>query len=383
MKTFFQEMPLAESIWTQLEKMDIEEPTDIQKQMIPEAMSGQDIVARSQTGTGKTLAFLLPILSKVNSEKKGLQAIIIAPSQELAMQIMDVLKKLTENYPIKHASLIGGANVKRQLERLKKEKPQIAVGTPGRILELLQLKKLKVHEVEIVAVDEADRMVDEQSAWEDFTKIAQRVGREAQYLFVSATIPTNFKEMVADFAPFIVSLEAEGGLLVQEISHLYLKVTERERIDLTRKLIHAEHIKKGIVFVNQIERLNEVVEKLAYRKIEVAPLSSEQSKIEREKAIKQFKEGTVHILVATDVASRGLDIDDVTHIIQLEAASHSNSYLHRAGRTGRMGKAGKVISLISDKDEYKLQKYSRDLKVEMNLVTLEKGQLKINKEATK
>ncbi|WP_413378719.1 helicase-related protein [Alkalihalobacillus sp. 1P02AB] len=220
-------------------------------------------------------------------------------------------------------------------------------------------------------------MIAEQSAWEDFTKIAQRVGRDSQYLFVSATIPEQFSHMVSDFAPFIVQLEADGDLLVEGIHHYVVKIDERDRVDTTRKLIHAEKIQKGIVFVNQLERLNETTEKLDYRGIKVAALSSEQSKHERERALKQFKEGEIHILVATDVASRGLDVDDVTHIIQLDPAADPDSYLHRAGRTGRMGKEGKVLTLMSHKDEYKIAKYMRELGIEIKEVKLGKGKLEI------
>ncbi|KMK77690.1 DEAD/DEAH box helicase [Alkalihalobacillus pseudalcaliphilus] len=370
---------LSEGILAALKEMGIEQLTEIQQKMIPEALEGQDIVARSQTGTGKTLAFLLPLLSKIQSEKKGLQALVVAPTQELAMQIVDVTRTLTAGTGIKLGAFIGGANINRQLDKLKKEKPQIAIGTPGRILELIDRKKLKVHEVEIVAIDEADRMVAEDEAWKNFTRIAKRVGRERQYLFVSATIPPGFHEMVQDFAPFIVQLESEGNLLVENVDHYYIKVEERNRIDTARKIIHADNIKKGIVFVNQLERLNETFDKLDYRGIKVAALSSEQNKQERERALKQFRDGDVHVLIATDVASRGLDVDDVTHIIQLDPASDPNSYLHRAGRTGRMGKDGIVLSLIAQKDEYKLAKYERELGATISEVNVSQGSLYLNK----
>ncbi|WP_413378717.1 DEAD/DEAH box helicase [Alkalihalobacillus sp. 1P02AB] len=156
MKQLFNEAPLPESVIEALTKLGVNEPTDIQAKMIPEALSGQDIVARSQTGTGKTLAFLLPLLSKISKDKKGLQALIVAPTQELAMQIVEVTRILTPGTGLKVGAFIGGANINRQLDKLKKEKPQIAIGTPGRLLELIERKKLKVHEVEIVAIDEAD-----------------------------------------------------------------------------------------------------------------------------------------------------------------------------------------------------------------------------------
>ncbi|MFC0559534.1 DEAD/DEAH box helicase [Halalkalibacter alkalisediminis] len=359
-----------------LTEQGVSEPTDIQAKMIPEALQGQSLIARSQTGTGKTLAFLLPALAKIEKDKKGLQVVVLAPTQELAMQVVEVAKSLTKNEPIEVGSYIGGANIKRQVEKLKKQKPQLAIGTPGRLLELIEMKKLKLHEVQVVAVDEADRMMAEHSSWEATMQIAKRAGRDTQFLFVSATIPKDFAQQVADAAPFVVELQAEGGLVnTESVDHLFIRVDERDKIDVARRLIHAENIEKGIVFVNQLDKVSETAEKFSYKGIKTLALSSEQSKHEREHALKSFHKGETHILVATDVAARGLDVDDVTHIIQLDPPASPDSYLHRAGRTGRMGKSGSVITFIDRKDEYKLDKYRRDLKVKLEERILARGKL--------
>ncbi|ARK31885.1 DEAD/DEAH box helicase [Halalkalibacter krulwichiae] len=359
-----------------LREQGIQEPTDIQSKMIPEALEGQSLIARSQTGTGKTLAYLLPALTKIDVAKKGLQVIVLAPTQELAMQVVDVAKSLTEKEPIIIGSYIGGANIKRQVEKLKKQKPQLAIGTPGRLLELIEMKKLKLHEVQVVAVDEADRMMAEHSSWEATIQIAKRAGRETQFLFVSATIPKDFSEQVAAAAPFVVQVEAEGGLVhTENVDHLYIRADERDKIDVARRVIHAENIEKGIVFVNQLEKVAETAEKFSYKGIKALALSSDQSKHEREHALKSFHKGETHILIASDVAARGLDIDNVTHIIQLDAPANSDSYLHRAGRTGRMGKSGKVLTIVDRKSEYKVDKYRRDLKIELKETMLTRGNL--------
>ncbi|WP_332634257.1 DEAD/DEAH box helicase [Halalkalibacter flavus] len=359
-----------------LKNIGVTDPTDIQAKMIPEALEGQSLIARSQTGTGKTLAFLLPALAKIEKDKKGLQVVVLAPTQELAMQVHEVAKSLTKEESIEIGAFIGGANIKRQVEKLKKQKPQLAIGTPGRLLELIEIKKLKLHEVKVVAVDEADRMMAERPSWEATMQIAKRAGRETQFLFVSATIPKDFSEQVADAAPFVVQIEAEGGLLnTEQVKHLFIRVDTRDKIDTARRLIHAEKIEKGIVFVNQLEKLAETAEKFSYKGIKALALSSDQGKQEREHALQSFRKGDTHILVATDVAARGLDVDDVTHIIQLDPPASPDSYLHRAGRTGRMGKAGTVITLMDRKNEYKLEKYKRDLKIELEERYLSRGQL--------
>ncbi|MCM2675436.1 DEAD/DEAH box helicase [Shouchella plakortidis] len=264
------------------------------------------------------------------------------------------------------------------MDKLKKQKPHIAVGTPGRILELIQLKKLKLKDVLCVTVDEADRMLAEKSSWDAVTEISKRIGRDKQFLFVSATIPETLSEKTATFAPFTVQIEATGQLVnTEQVSHYYVECEARDKIDTVRKLIYAEDIQKGIVFVNQLERLTETTEKFKYRGLKAASLSSDSSKQEREKVLKAFRQGELHILVATDIAARGLDVDDVTHIIQLDAPSEADSYLHRSGRTGRVGKSGRVITLLEKRQAYKVEQLKRDLNITLQKAGLKKGRLEI------
>lgn len=374
MSQIFQSELLPDYLKQAVAQMDITEPTDIQQKMIPEALEGQSIIARSQTGTGKTLAYLLPALARVEQAQPGLQTIILAPTQELSMQIYDVAKQLVSEQPIHVASFIGGANIKRQLEKLKKQKPQVVIGTPGRLLELVELKKLKLKDVKTVIVDEADRMFGEASSWKPVTEIAKRTGREKQFLFVSATIPPDLAEKTADFAPFMIELLAEGNVInIENVSHFYIESEARDKIDTVRKLIHAESIQKGVVFVNQLDRLAETTEKLKFRGIKAASLSSDSNKIEREKTLKAFRSAEVHVLVATDLAARGLDVSDVTHIIQLDAPKDSASYLHRAGRTGRAGKTGQVFTLLEPNQAYKLNQLDKELEITLSQAILKQG----------
>lgn len=355
----------------------ITSPTPIQEAAIPEALNGKNLILRSQTGSGKTLAYVLPILAKINLEKQATQALIIAPSQELAVQIETVIKETSEQTGLSCMAFIGGANINRQVEKLKKKKPQIAVGTPGRILELVRIKKLKLNDIGFYVIDEVDRLVLEDKAWSEVEELGKRIGNEAQFLFVSATAPEQLEKKLRSFVPELNRIEAEGSLLPANVDHIGVKIEARDRIDIARKIIHAEQIKKGIVFVNQLEKLTETIEKFRYRQIAAVSLSSESNKQEREAAIAAMKSGEATILVATDVAARGLDVDGITHIIQLETPNEASSYLHRAGRTGRMNRSGKVISLFEQRELYKKDKYERHLGINISMATLQRGQLKL------
>ncbi|MED3648763.1 DEAD/DEAH box helicase [Halalkalibacterium halodurans] len=371
----FQQWPIGEPFLEALTNQGITEPTEIQQQVIPEALDGQNLIVHSQTGTGKTLAYLLPLLTKTEELPEQTQALILAPTQELAMQIVEVAKQLTATTSITVLPLIGGANLKRQVEKLKKKKPHVAVGTPGRILELMEMKKLKVPHVKMIVVDEADRMMEETSAWNAFENVAKRIGNEAQYLFVSATFASRFTELVAPYVPFIETVSAQGNTVQQAVNHWFIRCEKRERMDVVRKLIHHENIQRGIVFVNRLEHVAETTAKLQFKGIKAVALSSDQTKQERERALHQLKTSEAQVLIASDVAARGLDVDDVSHVIQLEPPTTSEVYVHRAGRTGRMGKEGTVITLTSEREMYKLEKIEKGLNLSFEERVLSHGKL--------
>ncbi|MFB4210536.1 DEAD/DEAH box helicase [Shouchella sp. JSM 1781072] len=358
-----------------LEKKNITEPTPIQQAVIPKALKGESVMFRSQTGSGKTLAYVLPLLAAIEADQQTIQAVIVAPSQELAVQIESVIKEVTAQTTLSSMAFIGGANVNRQVEKLKKSKPHIAVGTPGRLMELIRLKKIKLANVRMFVLDEVDRLVEEQESWKDVEELGKRLGYNVQGLFASATIPKGLEDKLKVFSPNVEKLEENTSTLPEQIEHLAVMIEERDRIDTVRKIVHAEEIKKGIVFVNHLDRLNETVEKLRYRKIEAVALSSEQTKTDREQAIARFKSGAASILVATDVAARGIDIEKVSHIIQLDASRSFESYLHRAGRTGRVQEDGKVISLLNGQERYLKEKYEKYLNIRVNEVFLKNGTL--------
>lgn len=367
---------LPSFIVEKLHEKNIVEPTHIQKEMIPLALQGENVVGRSKTGTGKTLAFLLPALSKINMQNNNIQVLILAPTQELAMQLVHVTREYIDE-SMKVGAFIGGANMKRQLERLRKEKPQIAIGTPGRVLQLIETRKLKIHDVQIVIIDEGDELAKENAAWKAVEQISHRVKKSTQFLFTSATTSPSFLKKIGRLGRKITHVESSKQLIPTEhVDHLYIQVEERDKIDVARRLIHAENITKGMIFVNELQRVKEIVEKLAYKGIKIAQLSSKSTSQQRERVLAQFHREHIHILVATDVLARGLDVADVTHIIQLDAPADANSYLHRAGRTGRMEKSGRVITLINENEKYKLQRYEKELHIQLTEKVLSHGKIR-------
>ena len=345
------------------QKWSFEKEMKIQTEMIPAMLEGKDIVAESPTGSGKTLAYTLPILNKVDGSKKATQALIVAPSQELAMQIVEVIREWTIGSDITVQQLIGGANSARQIEKLKK-KPTIVVGTPGRLNELVRSGKLKLKEIETVVLDECDQLLSREyrvvvksfidgAAW----------GR--QVIVVSATI-TEEIELVAErmmHEPIRIKItpediEQEGGKVV----HSFIKVDERDKTDLLRRLANFENV-HGLAFVNNIDQVLMKENKLKFKDAAIVSLHSEMKKDERKKALDAFRKGEARILIATDVAARGLDISGLTHVIHVDVPRTIEQYTHRSGRTGRAGADGEVLTLLSYKDEKDYKKFIRDMKL--------------------
>src|SRR5690606_15369276 len=310
--TFVNELsPMWQEKW---EKAGFETAMPIQEQMIPEMLAGNDIVAESPTGSGKTLAYVLPILERVNPEKQAIQAMIVAPSQELSMQIVNVLREWTEGTDVTVTQLIGGANMQRQLEKLKK-KPTIVVGTPGRLNELVKSKKLKMHEIRILVLDEGDQLMarEHRGIMKD---LIEKTQHERQLVLVSATI-TEEIELVAERLmqhPTRLKVTAEDLPMFGKVTHSFIKVDERDKTELLRSLSHIPGM-KGLAFVNNLDQLLMKENKLKFRDAKIVTLHSEMKKDERKKALDAFRKGEVAVLIATEVAARGLDIDKVTHVI--------------------------------------------------------------------
>lgn len=341
-------------------KWNFERTMKIQDEMIPAMLEGKDIVAESPTGSGKTLAYVLPILNKVDGSKKKTQALIVAPSQELAMQIVEVIRDWIAGTDITVQQLIGGANSARQIEKLKK-KPTIVVGTPGRLNELARSNKLKLKEIDTVVLDECDQLLSREYrvVIKSFIEGAA-YGR--QVVVVSATITDEIKLVASRmmFEPVHIEIKPEDMVEVGKVAHSFIKVDERDKTDMLRRLASIEGV-RGLAFVNNIDQVLMKETKLKYKDAKVVTLHSDMKKEERKKSLDDFRKGEARILIATDIAARGLDIEGLTHVIHVDVPHTIEQYTHRSGRTGRAGADGEVLTLLAYKDEKTYKKLLREL----------------------
>lgn len=343
-------------------KWKFEKTMKIQEEMIPAMLEGKDIVAQSPTGSGKTLAYVLPILNKVDGSKKQTQALIVAPSQELAMQIVEVIREWTAGTEITVQQLIGGANSARQIEKLKK-KPTIVVGTPGRLNELARSNKLKLKEIQIVVLDECDQLLSR-----EYRVIIKSFIEGAAYgrqvVVVSATITDEIKLVASRmmFEPINIEIKPEDMVQVGKVVHSFIKVEERDKTEMLRRLANIEGL-RGLAFVNNIDQVLMKETKLKYKDAKIVTLHSDMKKEERKSALDAFRKGDARILIATDIAARGLDIGGLTHVIHVDAPRTIEQYTHRSGRTGRAGADGEVLTLLSYKDEKTYKKLTREINV--------------------
>lgn len=361
--TTFNELKISESLIEQLNKNNIKSPTPVQSQAIPLIEQGKSLLFQSETGTGKTYAYLLPLLTKIEYEEnpsKAVRLAIIAPTFELASQIKTQLKQISD---IKTILLIGGSPIKRQIEMLK-EKPAVVIGTPARLLELFNLKKLKLDNLKALVLDEVDRLISPElrTYTLDFIKA---VKKSVQLIASSATITKSTQKLIEG-----TRLHADGTLsqqietlflppedvLRKRITHIALFAERRDKIDTLRKFLQAEKPSKCLVFTSKLDQVENIVSKLRFKGIDCASLHAKADKTERKAAIDKFRNGKIKLLVTSDLASRGLDIQDISHIVQMDLPTNEDFFIHRAGRTARAGKIG--INIVIG-DEYEMRKYSQ------------------------
>lgn len=348
-----------------LAQQGIQTPAGIQALTYPILSDRQDAWLCAPTGSGKTLAYLLPLLDRIDPETTDLQVAVLVPTQELAVQINDCIRLLEQaaNPAIRSQLLIGNASSKRQKEKLKK-KPHIVVGTCGRILSLANERKLKLHLCKCVVIDEADTMLGEDSI-EDVEAIIKMTPRERQLVFASATEKGHAFHHAQSMGKDVQWLQGEALKSVTTIEHSYIETRYHNKPKALQQLLENLQPERAIVFVHRNLTVEELGEELTYRKFDLHVLHGNLSKFDREKALNQFRRGKVKVIIASDVAAKGLDVKGVSHIINFDLPSSPDDYLHRAGRTGRMGASGHAISIVTE-EEYKLiQRYERELDIEI------------------
>ncbi|MCM3573734.1 DEAD/DEAH box helicase [Mesobacillus subterraneus] len=352
--------PFLQQAW---EKAGFETMTSVQTTAIPLIIEGKDVVGESPTGTGKTLAYLLPVLNKIDPKMQNTQAVILASSQELVMQILAEIQKWSEGSGIKSASLIGGANLKRQIDKLKKS-PHIIVGTPGRTNELIKQKKLKMHKVHTVVLDEGDQLLTPEHNETVKSIVKSTLADQRQLLLFSATLPETVEKSIKRLAkdPEIINVKKDETIDAAKVEHIYFLSEQRDKIKVLEKIARLDGT-KSLVFIKDIANLTIAAEKLKFKDIHVGQLHSDLDKQERQRYLNKFRDGNSEMLLVTEVAARGLDIKGVTHVVHYDFPREQDQYVHRSGRTGRFGAEGTVISIVNEREERDLKRFCKALNI--------------------
>ncbi|MFD1772422.1 DEAD/DEAH box helicase [Paenibacillus rhizophilus] len=373
-KASFAAIGIQEDLEARLTEFGITSPSPVQAETIPLLLEGRDVLAASQTGTGKTLAYLLPLLQGIDPQLRAVQKLVLAPTQELAMQIVREAERYSEGRGIRTLGLIGGAAVGRQIERLR-EHPQLVVGTPGRVRELIGLRKLKMHEVATIVLDEADQMFQLGGAGE-LEKIIASALRSRQLVMLSATIGPETRALASKVMndPAEVGIDPEART-ARGLEHLYIAVEERDKVDALRRVLRYYNPKRAIVFVNTAEAIAEVEAKLNHLGLTAAALYGDADKVTRSTVLGRFREGKFLVLVASDVAARGLDIEDLPLVVSFDPAFDAEHYVHRAGRTGRMGRSGLSLSIVTPQQTFIMRKFARELGIDLSERALYGGKI--------
>lgn len=361
----FEDMNISNEICRAVLDMGFEEATPIQSQAIPVILEGKDIIGQSQTGTGKTAAFGIPLLERINPEDRRLQALILCPTRELAIQVSEEFRKLLKYKDnIRVLPIYGGQPIDRQIAALRKG-TQVVIGTPGRVMDHMRRRTIKAETVQMMVLDEADEMLD-MGFREDIETILVKIPEEHQTLLFSATLSPEILDITKRFQrnpEFIKIVRKE--LTVPNIEQYYFDVKEKTKLDALCRIIDVYDPKLAMVFCNTKKRVDNLVEMLQGRGYFAEGLHGDLKQAQRDKVMQKFRNGTIEILVATDVAARGIDVDDIDVVFNYDVPQDEEYYVHRIGRTGRAGKAGKAFTFCVGKEIYKLRDIMRYTKTKI------------------
>ncbi len=372
--TTFADLQINPSVLRALADVGYESPTGIQAATIPALMAGSDVVGLAQTGTGKTAAFAIPILSKIDVSSKATQALVLAPTRELALQVAEAFGRYGAHLPqINVLPIYGGSSYTVQLAGLRRG-AQVVVGTPGRVIDHLERGTLDLSHVDYLVLDEADEMLTMGFA-EDVERILSETPEYKQVALFSATMPPAIRKLTTKYLhdPFEVTSKAKTAT-AENISQRYIQVAGPRKMDALTRVLEVEPFEAMIVFVRTKQATEEVAEKLRARGFSAAAINGDIAQAQRERTIAALKDGSIDILVATDVAARGLDVERISHVLNYDIPHDTESYVHRIGRTGRAGRSGTALLFISPRERHLLkaiEKATRQSLTEIELPTVE------------
>ena len=366
----FEELDLSQDMKRALADMDFVEATPVQELSIPVMIEGKDVLAQAPTGTGKTASFGIPIIEKTSSSQRAVSSLILCPTRELVVQTANELLKLTKyKKGIRVIAIYGGQNIDRQILALKK-KPQIIVATPGRLMDHMRRHTVKLHELEVLVLDEADVMLDMGFA-EDIDEILKSVPEERQTVLFSATMP---KEIINISKRYLNAPEkiqvTKSEITVKSVKQYYLEVTQDRKTDVLARLIDVNDFKLSMVFCNTKRKTDELAHEMTARGYNAMGLHGDMKQVQRDRVMNAFKTGRVEILISTDVAARGIDIRDVDAVFNYDLPEDLEYYVHRIGRTGRANREGVSYSLVSRREMYRLHEIMRYTKARIKFTTV-------------
>ncbi len=361
----FEELEISNKILKAVMDMGFEAASPIQAKAIPVVMSGVDMIGQAQTGTGKTAAFGIPILEKVDPKSKKLQAIVLCPTRELAIQVSEEMHKLGKYlHGIKILPVYGGQEIVKQIRSLKSG-TQIIIGTPGRVMDHMRRKTIKCDAVHTIVMDEADEMLN-MGFREDMETILEQIPEDRQTILFSATMSKEIQEIAKRFQKDAVTVKVvKKQLTVPSIEQYYYEVRKKNKDDILCRLLDLYAPERSLVFCNTKKKVDELVEVLKGRGYSAEGLHGDLKQIQRDRVMNAFRNGKTEILVATDVAARGIDVDDVEAVFNYDVPQDDEYYVHRIGRTGRAGRSGRAFTFVVGKEIYKLKDIQRYCKTKI------------------
>lgn len=341
----FAELGIKEPLLAGLRALGFDTPTEIQREMIPAVLAGRDVIGQARTGTGKTLAFALPALQCLDVGVP-VQVLCLVPTRELAVQVVEEVRRLAQATQLRAEPVYGGTRLKSQATRIKAG-PEFVVGTPGRTMDLMGRGILSLDNIRVVILDEVDRMLDI-GFREDIRRILRSIHTRHQTIFVSATIDEQIRRLTRQFTTMPLEINvSQDELTVDKIDQCFITVDAHDKLRLLKMLLEQEHIEQAIVFTNTKRQADKLTARLNKAGISAAEIHSDLQQNRREKVMEEFRGGRLKLLVATDLAARGIDVEGITHIINYDIPEYNEMYVHRIGRTARMGRQGRAITFVT------------------------------------